>query len=211
MDKLGKNLKSLLSKSNLSENELSRRTGVPQQIINRILLGQNKNPKIATLIPLANYFMVSVSQLIGDEPFNNKETNLNVTHVGWNEVPIIEYNIINPFILNELITKATSKILVDIQINPGCFAVKLEDNSMEPKFPKGALLTFDSTRKIANAIFGLVYIYSERKTVFRQIFIKHEKIYIKCLNPIFSCYKIKEICSEDKCLGMLIQSKIDYQ
>lgn len=210
MNKLGPNLKKLLVKSNLSENELSRRTGIPQQIINRILLGQNKNPKIATLIPLANYFMISISQLIGDEPISKEDINLNVHHAGWSEIPIIECNLIKPLLLNELISRTTSKILVDIPTNSHCFALKLQDHSMEPKFPRNALLTFEYTKKIINASFGLLYIHLEEKIVFRQIFIKQEHIYTKCLNPKLQCYKLKQIHPKDEYLGLLIQAKINY-
>ncbi len=210
MSKLNKILKSLLDKSNLSENELSRRTGIPQQIINRILLGQNKNPKIATLKPLAHYFMVSISQLIGDLPLA-KEANLNISHAGWNEIPIIDGNTINPLTLSELTSRTTTKMSVDIQINSSCFAIKLDDSSMEPKFSKGTLLVFDHLRKIINTNFGLIYIHAQQKTVFRQLFIKQENIYIKCLNPKLKCYKLKQrLLSEDKYLGTLIQSKINY-
>ena len=68
LNNLSTNIRLLLNKKQISENELARRTGVAQQIINRMLSGENQNPKLATLIPLANYFMVSLNQLIGAEP-----------------------------------------------------------------------------------------------------------------------------------------------
>ena len=73
--KLSQNLKILISNAKISENELARRTGIAQQIINRILLGENQNPKILTIIPLAHYFGVSVSQLIGDDEIQMKTDN----------------------------------------------------------------------------------------------------------------------------------------
>lgn len=51
----------------LSQNELSRRTGVPQPTIQRILVGESADPDTATLEPIAKYFEVSVSQLRGDD------------------------------------------------------------------------------------------------------------------------------------------------
>jgi transcriptional regulator with XRE-family HTH domain len=73
MNTLRSNLRYLLDKAELSENELSRRTGISQQIINRMLSGENTNPKIATLTPLAHYFHISISQLIGERPMSENE------------------------------------------------------------------------------------------------------------------------------------------
>ena len=66
MTKLGLNLKNLLNQTKLTESELARRTGVAQQVINRIASGKNTNPKLDTLSQIASYFMVSISQLVGD-------------------------------------------------------------------------------------------------------------------------------------------------
>lgn len=52
----------------ISQNELSRRTGVTQPTIHRILSGESLDPDSATLSPLAAYFEVTPSQLRGDEP-----------------------------------------------------------------------------------------------------------------------------------------------
>ena len=41
MTKLGLNLKNLLNQTKLTESELARRTGVAQQVINRIASGKN--------------------------------------------------------------------------------------------------------------------------------------------------------------------------
>jgi transcriptional regulator with XRE-family HTH domain len=63
------NLKQLMiSDSKISEGELSRRSGIPQSTIHRILSGQIKESKPSTLRPLANYFGLSLAQLQGEEP-----------------------------------------------------------------------------------------------------------------------------------------------
>jgi transcriptional regulator with XRE-family HTH domain len=47
----------------ISENELARRTGVPQPTIHRVLSGRVADPRDGTLRPLATFFGVSVEQL----------------------------------------------------------------------------------------------------------------------------------------------------
>lgn len=64
MNKLAANLRKLMSREgNLSENQLSRNTGVPQPTIHRVLSGRVEDPRDSTLRPIADYFRVSVEEL----------------------------------------------------------------------------------------------------------------------------------------------------
>jgi phage repressor protein C with HTH and peptisase S24 domain len=58
MNRLVANLRSLIARQGISENELSERTGVPQPTINRILRGESKDPRDRTVLPLAAFFGV---------------------------------------------------------------------------------------------------------------------------------------------------------
>lgn len=57
------NLAALMRLNGLSEGELSRRTGVPQPTIHRILKGKSADPRESTLRPLASAFKVTASEL----------------------------------------------------------------------------------------------------------------------------------------------------
>lgn len=208
MNKLSANLKNLLFNAKISENELARKTGISQQIINRILSGQNKNPKIATLIPLANYFMVSISQLIGDDIFDVKPK-LNTNHLGWQEIPMIDWCLLKKKPLNVLLSQSNEKLLVDINPSRNIFALRMHDDSMEPKFSNGAILIFDSNKKPSNGDFYLLEL-PNHEIEFRQLFIKNNKLYKKCLNPLHQDYKATPIEDEIKSIGLLIQSRTDH-
>lgn len=56
-----------------NENELSRLTDVHQPTIHRILTGESRDPRTATLQPLADYFRVSIAQLRGESPLDDAE------------------------------------------------------------------------------------------------------------------------------------------
>lgn len=208
MNKLSLNLKSFLLSAKISENELARRTGIAQQVINRILSGENTNPKISTLSPLANYFMVSISQLIGDEIVENA-TRLNTNHLGWQEIPKIDINLLDKKSLKELITESEEKILVDINPFNNVFALSMNDNSMEPKFPNGTILIFDPNKKPENGNFVL-FKTPENTIEIRQIIIKNNKIYKKSLNPTHKNYQPSLLTENVIFLGLLIQSRTNY-
>jgi phage repressor protein C with HTH and peptisase S24 domain len=60
---LAANLKAFMSGAGLSENELARRTGVPQPTIHRVLSGKSEDPRSATLRPIAELAGVRVDDL----------------------------------------------------------------------------------------------------------------------------------------------------
>ena len=62
---IGNTLAKLMKERRLTSSALARLTGVAQPVIYRIASGESDNPKIATLLPLANYFEVSIDALIG--------------------------------------------------------------------------------------------------------------------------------------------------
>lgn len=73
---ISENLKKLIEKYNLNTLELARRTGIGQPVIYRIMTGETDNPKIATVRTLADYFGISVNQLLGENApssFNKPE------------------------------------------------------------------------------------------------------------------------------------------
>lgn len=63
MNKVADNLRQLMAAESLSENQLSRDTGVPQPTIHRVLSGRVVDPRDGTLRPLAEHFGVTVEQL----------------------------------------------------------------------------------------------------------------------------------------------------
>lgn len=70
------NLGELMAQNGVSSTDLAKLTGIPKANISRLLSDPNCNPTILTLLPIAKYFEVSVSQLIGDDVFSS---NLNMS------------------------------------------------------------------------------------------------------------------------------------
>src|SRR3989338_4638201 len=92
MASLSTNLKTLMGLAKINASELARRTGIAQPIIHRLSTGQNTNPKLATIKPIASYFTVTVSQLIGENALPNDPTYaVNMAQSGFNRVPLITW------------------------------------------------------------------------------------------------------------------------
>jgi len=66
--KLQYNLQRLMAKHEVrSGSDLARQLDIPAPSINRIVAGQIVDPRCSTLILLADYFDVSIDQLVGRE------------------------------------------------------------------------------------------------------------------------------------------------
>lgn len=70
---LADNLHMLMSEQRLSSSELSRRIDLPAVTIKKLRTGENQNPTITTLIPIAAHFGITISQLIGEVPLHSKD------------------------------------------------------------------------------------------------------------------------------------------
>lgn len=208
MNKLSSNLKKLLHNGKISENELSRRTGVAQQIINRILSGENKNPKIATLSPLAHYFTVSISQLIGDENIEVK-TEINSANLGWQEVPFFDVNLFVNRPVKDILLETKEKLFIDVGLLKQVFAMKMNDDSMEPKFSNGTILIFDADKEPSNGDFVLFQSF-DYSIEMRQLFIDKNQRYKKSLNPLHKDYTVSLLSKTLEKVGVLIQSRTDH-
>lgn len=67
------NLKKLMDLHQINDKDLSDSTGVPTANISRLKNNLTCNPTLGTLLPIAKYFGVTVSELIGDVTPSSKQ------------------------------------------------------------------------------------------------------------------------------------------
>lgn len=66
MNQIAKNLKILRERSGVSQEHLASKTGLTRQAISLIERGQVPDPRIETVLALADYFNCTVEELVGD-------------------------------------------------------------------------------------------------------------------------------------------------
>ncbi|MCK4869476.1 MAG: LexA family transcriptional regulator [Gammaproteobacteria bacterium] len=202
------NLKHLIETHNLNTLELSRRTGIGQPVIYRIISGETDNPKIATVCALADYFGISVNQLIGETPLPNSKNEIAKLF----EIPLYDQDHISNWPnLSSKIKENIEKVPSDLTPSPNLYALRSSDESMEPLFPKDTILILDGDKKPQNHSYIVVKLKSGKDILFRQLIVDDDLQYLKPLNPDSDKYKMKLFNPKaDKCLGTLIQAKMDY-
>lgn len=210
MMKLSSILKMLMKEQNLNESELARRTGIGQPVIHRIASGETDNPKVATLSPIANYFAVSISQLIGDEPLSKDRIpgtyNPNV-HC-WSKVPLLtwELAVTWPDIPKQI--PLTTRISTDAEVSELAYALVMKDTTMAPRFPEGTILIIDPQQPAEDKDFVVVHLGGQRQAIFKQLLIDGDQYYLKPLNTDFNTILLD---AKPKFLGVMIQARMDYK
>lgn len=202
-EKLKKNLIALMSDVHLSAEELSRRIGLPASTIKKIRSRSDTNPTLSTLIPIAQYFSLSVSQLIGDEPFpaaRIKGTYKPNTQI-LSQLPLISWEdaITWPEQNIQIISTVTTECIYD----QNAYALLIEEDNFE-NLAKGTVLLIDPKLKPAHRDFIIVYKLGQQAPTLKQALFDDGEIYLK---PLISGYKMSLLTSEYKCLGIVIEYK----
>jgi SOS-response transcriptional repressor LexA len=203
------NLRLLMFEKNLKAIDLSKITKVPQATIHRMLTGESKNPQKHSLIPIADFFSVSTEQLLGGKiiPWldSAKNSEIKVLPVLSVEDLFFKKEKLSSYVTSE----STSFSAVELGASDKCFAVKLEDRSMEPLFPEGTIIIVDPEKSLKDGCYAVIRASSSNEVLFRQVLVD-EISFLKPLNPDIENFKIRRLNEADECCGILVQAKINY-
>lgn len=210
MHKLNTILKALMMEMNLTESELARRTGIGQPVVHRIASGETDNPKVATLRPLANFFALSISQLIGDEPLppNRLPGSFNASAHSLAYLPLLTWE--QALEWPNLVTRSptTTMVATDQAVSAQAYALVVKDNTMEPHFPEGTLLIVDFALQPENRDYAIVHLDGQKLPTFKQVLIDGSSVYLKPLNPDFKALPIDK---NHRFLGVVIQTRLNLR
>ncbi len=210
MKKLSSILKALMAEIRITESELARRTGIGQPVVHRIASGETDNPKVGTLSPMAKFFALSISQLIGDEPLppNRLPGTFNPGVTGWIQIPLLSWEqaLEWPHLTDH--SKPTQTISTDLPLSEHAYALTVKDTTMEPRFPEGTVLLVDPAIQPADRDYAIVHMDGYKSPTFKQILIDGSTTYIKPLNPDF---KTLALDKSHKFLGVMVQARMDFK
>lgn len=205
-------INTLLFERKMRPAALARETGLPATTIHRLVTGKSTRPYKNSLIPIAEYFSLSVEQLIGEEELPDnywRDESMGLSKKEQiKQIPIISWSDADNF--HHIDKKAQQCIVSSGSMSDSCFALIMLDHSMEPLFPKRAALIFDPTRQALDRSFILVKLNNLETPMFRQLLIDGEHKYLKPLNPDLNMYKMRVLNSEDKIIAVLLESRINH-
>ncbi|MBS0358924.1 MAG: helix-turn-helix domain-containing protein [Proteobacteria bacterium] len=204
----------LMEHHKVDVSDLFRKTGIPIPTLNRLRSNKISNPTLTTLAPIADFFSISVSQLIGEQPLPYAgmvfENSLPPKPLN---IPILSWKNATDWCRNKkrvLDPETVQWITINGSPNQPLFALKMEGQSMTPNFPEGSLLIFDPELTPKDHSFGLVLLKGNKTPLFKQILLDGNDRYIKSLNSAYANLPMVMLDTQDHILATLIQVQMSF-
>ena len=202
---LSENLKTLMELRKVGYNALARETSITPTTIKRIAYTEDSNPTLESLTSLAKYFAITVSELIGELPFDPKRLSSNreeidfVTYIpkfSWeemNDLTTVDYNRFKSIATQKKVSKKA--FAVEIQAQEGDF------------FNKEGIIILDPEIIGTHGDFIIVTKKNEMPSI-KKLLIDGGNAYLK---PIFPGLNLIAMTEEYHIIGVIIEYKIDLK
>lgn len=202
-EQLSANLNLLMDEGRVSADELGRRTGLPASTIKKIRNRYSPNPTLTTLLPLAQYFAITLDQLIGNEPLPQSRIKglYQINPTTLHHLPILSWEEAVLWPENE--NKKYNTVTTEHQYSKNAFALTVEEDGWE-NLAKGTALLIDPALTPEHRDFILVYKGGQKIPVLRQALFDEEQMYLK---PLVKEYNITILTAEHKLLGVVVEYK----
>lgn len=204
-DALIHNLRVLMQKIHLNEASLSRKTNIPQATLHKILAGKTEDPRASTLKTLADFFNISIDELLTGTPPHKETSN---TNVNVQSIPIISWE--DCIQAKDFISKLTASNWDDWAVTEylSKHAFALHSKScLLPRFPKNTILFInpDSTPEDGDLV--LVIYKNTSIATLRELSIDGPTQLLLPINPNTETTKLDK---DIKILGLLVKSSFSY-
>lgn len=202
-DLLRQNLNLLMDETRLNAEELSRRIGIPASTIKKIRSNKDANPTLSTLTPIAQYFSLTISQLVGDEPFstNRIKGEYKPTKEHMTQIPIISWT--ESIHWPNIQKIPTSIITTEHKYSKTAYALFVEEDDWE-NLAKGTALLIDPLIKPDHRDYILVHKNGQLKPTLKQAIFEEGVIYLK---SVTSGIGITSLTHQHKILGVVVEYK----
>ncbi len=198
-------VRELLYKNNINVTELAKNINLPQPTIQRLVTGKTSDPKLSTLTLIANYFSITIDQLLGNTPIENISTSHSYK---IHTAPIVSWKIaigIKEFFDNPEIKNWKDWISIDIENSPFSFGLRTKP-SMEPRFINGSILSIDPNKKPVDGDLIIVHYQNTEEATIRELIFDGPKHAVRSITDQTS----EELTDNIKIIGVVIQTRFSY-
>lgn len=195
-----------MEKNRITLSVLHRNTGIAIPTIKRLQIDPAANPTMTTLLPIANFFNITINQLIGNELLPAEMTGYYEDKRNWLKVPLINWgDALNwP---NFEIKKDQPGVLVDIDVGKNPYALMVEDEDWY-LISKGSILIINTNISPEHKDYTIVNKHGQFQPTLKQFLIDDGKIFLKPMNQYLP---LSQFTKNYKTLGVLIQIRKDIK
>ncbi len=194
----------LIKEYNITEAQLARAINLPRGTINRIKSGKIRDPRSSTLTLIANYFNITIDQLLGYTPLSPSSqiqgSLVRVPVLNWEEsVNFPQTDLVNHQLWVSFESESSS--------TNSLFALEVNGEAMWPYFDKGSIIIINTNSEPKSRNFVVVYIAKSKEIILRQLLIDGK---LKILTPINNLFKPLTLEEEDHIIGVVIHAKKNF-
>jgi SOS-response transcriptional repressor LexA len=198
MSEIAENLKRLMDHEGINTTELSKKTGVEQSVLHRILTGTTKNPSIKSITPILEYFSIGLDEINSIE--NEK----------WlkGEVPIISWEDATNTPLKSTIKSQKKFIKTNKKISDVSFALLIEYD-IDSRFPKGTLLIVCPEVPPKNRSYVIIQEDSSKLASLRHYIVDGNTAYLKPIDTALPTQRYND--KVFRIVGVVVQYIFDFE
>lgn len=202
--KLTKNLDMLMNESQLSAEELARRIGLPASTIKKIRNGLS-NPTLSTLEPIAEYFCLTLSELVGDSPLAKSRIKgtYKLNEKFLYQIPVIRWKDVPYWIMVKSSSRIIRYITTEYSYSNNTYGLIVETDEVAT-LPSGTALIIDPDLKMDHRDFVIVSEPGKKVPTIKQILFNGSMIYFKTISQQNT---ISRMSAEHKVLGVVAEYK----
>jgi len=193
--------------------DLSKEVNLPPPTIHRLITGKSTRPYKSSLEPIAQFFSISVDQLLGEEalPTNPNTDSLHEQKTLLSPkiqlLSIVPWDELKNFHIEQ--TGQYKKLPYLGNASDRAFATIMYDYSMEPYFSRGSTLILDPEQTPVDRGYILVQLESGIY-IFRQLLMDADHRILKPLNPDLNSFKMRLMTEKDVIVATLLEARQVY-
>lgn len=203
LKELSNNLNILMAQARISSSELARQIGVPATTIKRIRNNEQSNPTITTLLPIAQYFSMSLNQLIGNEPLIQLNKNCSAA---LHKIPLLSWQECIHYASHDY-EKCPNQVFTERKVSSKAFALIIEEDDLE-FFPRDSILLIEPSQKPETGDYVVIGNAEQNVSSIRKYIVEIDQIYLK---PLVTGVTMSVLTSEYQILGVIIQYKVELK
>ena len=185
-------IRALMRQQGMNDADLARKTGVSPGTLSRVLSMETEDPRISTILAIADALGSTVGYLL------QSERAYPIPILGWDEVVEFARG-------QRDVARKTQWLTVDTPRRPGTFAVRTRP-SMAPRFREGSIVVVEPGIGLRDAQVAAAVVHGGEPALHRVV-VDGEFAWLKSLNPKRS--EMVNALSEDVALlGIVTESRL---
>ena len=191
----------------MSESALARAVKLPKATVHRVVSGITPDPRARTLLPIAQYFNISIEQLMGITALPNNTRLKSAGHQQAIEMPFISFNKLKEWSNGSYTPEQSYNItsLSNKTLDAHYFITKVNSDEMAPLFSTGTFLLIRKQRTATKDSIVLVYNSTNNKFLIRKYIELNGEKYLLSSNP---SYDILKLDNKMELIGVVTEGRI---